>query len=86
MKGSGEKKAVVRLCELGIGDRGRLKRSETCGTLRRRLLDMGFIEGAEIECVGKSPMGDPAAYFVRGAVIALRKRDSRAITVDTERG
>jgi len=51
-------------------------------TIRKRLLDLGMIEGTKIECVLKSPCGDPIAYCVRGAVIALRNEDSDCIIVD----
>ena len=47
--------------------------------LRRRLQDMGLIQGTCVECVGISPLGDPAAYRIRGAVIALRRRDAQAV-------
>ena len=47
----------------------------------RRLQDIGFIEGTQIECVQKSPAGDPVAYRVRGALIALRTEDSANVLV-----
>ena len=50
--------------------------------LRRRLQDMGMIQGTAVECVGISPLGDPAAYLVRGAVIALRREDSGSVLVN----
>ena len=51
------------------------------GAKRRRLMDLGFAEGACVSCLGKSPFGDPKAYLVRGAVIALRKKDARDVFV-----
>lgn len=51
------------------------------GSMRRRLQDIGFIEGTRIECVQKSPAGDPVAYRVRGALIALRTEDSANVLV-----
>lgn len=51
------------------------------GELRRRLRDLGFVPGAQVECLGKSPLGDPAAYRVRGAVVALRRRDAQRIAL-----
>lgn len=51
------------------------------GELRRRLRDLGFVPGAQVECLGKSPLGDPAAYRVRGAVVALRRRDAQLIAL-----
>ena len=51
------------------------------GSMRRRLQDIGFIEGTQVECVQKSPAGDPVAYRVRGALIALRSEDSAKVLV-----
>ncbi len=51
------------------------------GSMRRRLQDMGLIAGTEVECVGISPLGDPAAYLIRGALVALRGRDAADILV-----
>lgn len=47
--------------------------------IKRRLLDLGFVPGTRVLCVIKSPLGDPTAYFVRGAMIALRCSDSENI-------
>ena len=54
----------------------------TTGSMRRRLLDMGLIEGTRVSCLQKSPAGDPVAYLIRGAVVALRSEDSSQILVD----
>ena len=51
------------------------------GSMRRRLLDLGLVEGTTVECVGKGPAGDPSAYRIRGAVIALRAQDGKQISV-----
>jgi len=51
------------------------------GDMRRRLQDLGLIEGTKVLCVQKSPAGDPIAYLIRGAVIALRVEDSENILV-----
>ncbi len=51
------------------------------GGMRRRLQDIGLIENTLVECLGVSPGGDPAAYAVRGAVIALRAEDSRQVEI-----
>ena len=54
------------------------------GPLRRRLRDLGMVEGARLQCLGRSPLGDPSAYLVCGAAIALRRSDSRRIEVEVE--
>lgn len=51
------------------------------GSMRRHLQDIGIIEGTNIKCLQKSPAGDPIAYLIRGAAIALRVEDSSAILV-----
>lgn len=51
------------------------------GSMRRRLLDLGFVENARVECLGRSPFGDPGAFLIRGAVIAIRSEDCRDILV-----
>ena len=51
------------------------------GSLRRRLLDLGFIPGTVLVPAFKSPFGDPIAYLVRGTLLALRSEDSKTILV-----
>ncbi len=70
----------IRLCDLQPGEAAVIDCLSPCD-MRQRLLDLGFLENTEIECVGKSPLGDPAAYVVCGAVVALRRADSRAVLV-----
>ncbi len=49
--------------------------------IRRRLQDIGAINGTEVKCVLKSPSGDPCAYEIRGAVVAIRNSDAKMIKV-----
>lgn len=72
------------LNDIALGERARVLSQRTSGGIRRRLLDMGLVEGTEVECVGKSPCGDPRAYLIRGAVIALRAEDCGKIAVKRE--
>ena len=52
------------------------------GSMRRRLLDLGLIEGATVIPVLKSPAGELTAYEIRGTVIAIRMEDARNIIVE----
>lgn len=52
------------------------------GPIRRRLLDLGLIEDTIIEVLQKSPFGDPIAYEIRGAVIALRSEITSKILIE----
>ncbi|MCH1984103.1 ferrous iron transport protein A [Ruminococcus sp. OA3] len=71
----------LRLSQLKPGEKAVVVRLMTSGNMRRRLQDIGLIDGTAVECVGKSPMGDPTAYLIRRAVIALRDEDSRQVRV-----
>ena len=51
------------------------------GSLRRRFLGLGIIEGTNIEVLYRGAWGDPVTYFIRGAVIALRSEDGDMIKV-----
>lgn len=44
-------------------------------------MDIGLVENTPVECVGINPMGDPAAYLIKGAVIAIRSHDCSDIYV-----
>ena len=48
--------------------------------LKRRLLDLGLINGTKITPIFNSPFGDPVAYKIRSSTIALRKDDAKNIT------
>ena len=49
--------------------------------IRRRLHDLGLIEGTKVRCLYKSAWQDPVAYSIRSTVIALRNVDTRSIFV-----
>lgn len=71
--------------------RGRIRAIATsaCGSnlapaeLEKRLLEMGFVEDAEIEIRHEGLFGhDPIAVCVDGAIVALRRREACAIQVE----
>lgn len=69
------------LNHLAIGERAAVTALTVGGQARRRLLDLGLIDGTVVEAVLRSPFGDPTAYLIRGAVIALRGEDAGNILV-----
>lgn len=69
------------LNDIEVGEQAVVEELKTSGAMRRRLLDIGLSGGAVVECVGRSPMGDPSAYLIHGAVIAIRARDCRGVIV-----
>ena len=75
-----------KLSSLAAGEKGRvLGISKKCrGQQRRRLMDLGVVPGTEIEVEMKSIGGDPVAYRIRGASIALRKNQAERIYLENE--
>ncbi|MBQ3077233.1 MAG: ferrous iron transport protein B [Clostridia bacterium] len=71
-----------RLSALSPGERGRVAALCGGGPMRRRLQDLGFVPGSEVECLGRGPGGQPTAYLVRGAAIALREEDAGRVELE----
>lgn len=67
---------------LGPGQVARVVSLESVGAERMRLMDLGIVPGARLEYAMRSPLGDPTAYRVRGAVVALRRSQTRQIRVE----
>ena len=78
-------KNIISLSSLHEGDTGTIISVDNCGELKRRLMALGFIEGTRVRCLQSSPSGNPVAYMVRGAVIALRRDDSARIMIGTSK-
>ncbi len=78
----------IHLSEMQVGERavveGVFSPDEAFFPMHRRLLDLGFVPGAAVECVGKSPCGDPLAYRIRSAVVAIRAADGRLVLLRRE--
>lgn len=72
----------IPLCDMEKGQQGKVTRLKTEGELRKRLRELGLLEKTTVECVRESPAGDPKAYLIRGAVIALRNKDAKAVFVE----
>ena len=70
----------LTLYDLRPGEKASVSGMDIRGSMRRRLRDVGFLDGAEVVCAFRARSGEPAAFFVCGALIALREEEMRAIT------
>jgi ferrous iron transport protein A len=82
--------ATIALGDAHVGFRGRIHGIAVTGTshglsdaeLERRLLELGFVEGASVELLHEGLFGrDPIAVRVADATVALRRREAMAIQV-----
>jgi len=70
------------LYDIPLGSRAVVQKVESCGSIRRRLLDIGLTKGTEVECALVNPGGNLIAYVIRGALIAIRDDDAKKILVE----
>jgi|LSQX01.2.fsa_nt_gb ferrous iron transport protein A len=73
---------MIKMTDLPVRARGRICCLAAEGTMRRRLMDLGFIPGTEVETVRRRPGGGLAVYLLRGTMIALRKGQSDYIYIE----
>ena len=73
------------LSALGLDERAYISRVSGQPDMVRRLRELGFLPGTGVCCELISPAGSPVAYRVRGALIALRRRDADMVTVASDR-
>lgn len=71
------------LSQLESGRRARIIKMNLAGDIRRRLSDMGLVNGSEVKLVRVAPLGDPFEIRVKGYDLSLRKEVASQIEVDT---
>jgi Fe2+ transport system protein FeoA len=73
-----------QLCDMRVGEKGKTARIEGSGALRRRIMDMGIVRGAEIEMVRDAPLGDPVEFLLKGYNLTLRREEAKTIWLEVE--
>ena len=63
------------------GERARVADVLGDDAVSMRLLEMGLVEGEEVENLGAAPLGDPVEFFVRGYRLSLRLSEARRVQV-----
>jgi ferrous iron transport protein A len=72
---------VRKLNELRTGDSGIIERIMGTGRFRQRLMEMGFVPGAEIVVEKYAPLKDPIEYILKGYHVSLRHTEAEKIMV-----
>lgn len=72
----------MTLDKLAIGQSAKIIAVGGEGSLRNRLIDMGFIPKTTVMLRKVAPMGDPIEIRLRGYELTLRKEDASVITVE----
>lgn len=72
------------LSSLKKGEKAKIIELKNSGDIKRRLQDIGLIKGTAVKCSFISPLGDPTAYLIKGALIAIRSEDAEKIIIQRE--
>ena len=77
---------VRSLREMEPRERARVIKVDGGKNIRRRLLDMGVVAGAEVEMQRVAPLGDPVEIKIKGYDLALRREEAAHIQVELIQG
>lgn len=75
----------MKLCDIENGYIYRVSEIDCEKRITERLSELGLVPGCAVSQVMTAPLGEPKAYLIRGAVIALRRECTRNITVVPEK-
>jgi ferrous iron transport protein A len=73
------------LNELHVGQHALIEAIDGADAIGQRLLEMGLLEGEEIELVGVAPLGDPLEIRLRDYRLSLRRSEAARILVRLNR-
>lgn len=73
----------MTLLSIKIGESATVKELKNSAEMKNRLMDMGLTPGTETKLLFSAPSGDPRAFLIRGAVVALRRQDCKKIEAET---
>jgi ferrous iron transport protein A len=72
----------MNLAMLQPGQRGRITKIGAIGPMKRRLMDMGVLQGEEVKVEKIASLGDPIEIIVKSYRLSLRKREAAGIAVE----
>ncbi len=74
----------MRLSELKTGEKGIIVKVLGHGGFRKRIIEMGFIKGKEVEVLLNAPLQDPVKYKLMGYEVSLRHDEADLIDILSE--
>ena len=74
----------MKLSDLKTGQHATIVTVQGHGSFRKRIVEMGFVRGKDVEVLLNAPSQDPVKYKVMGYEISLRRQEAEMIVVDTD--
>lgn len=70
------------LASLVPGQRARVVEVQGDDAIAMRIMEMGLIDGEEIQLIGRAPLGDPLEFLVRGYRLSLRVKEAQRVQIE----
>ena len=77
-------KKSMKLSDLKTGEKGIIVKVLGHGGFRKRVIEMGFIKGKEVEVLLNAPLQDPVKYKLMGYEVSLRHDEAELIEIISE--
>ena len=74
----------MKLSDLKTGQHATIVTVQGHGSFRKRIVEMGFVRGKDVEVLLNAPLQDPVKYKVMGYEISLRRQEAEMIVVDID--
>lgn len=71
----------MSLARMPLAQTVRVRSVRGNGPMACRLMEMGFIDGAEVEVVGRAPLGDPIQVRVGDYRLSLRREQAELVEI-----
>ncbi|MDE5608052.1 MAG: ferrous iron transport protein B [Muribaculaceae bacterium] len=71
----------MRLSELNSGEQAIVVKIHGHGAFRKRVMEMGFVRGRNVEAILSAPLRDPIKYRLMGYEVSLRRSEADLIEV-----
>ncbi len=74
----------MKLKELEFGEKAVITKVKGRGAFRKRIMEMGFVAGREIEAIKEAPFKDPKEYRIMNYEVMLRNGEAGMVEVVSE--
>ncbi len=74
----------MNLKELEVGEKAVITKVRGRGAFRKRIMEMGFVNGQLVESIKKAPLRDPVEYRIMGYDISLRNSEAELIEIEKD--
>jgi len=78
------KRHCCMLGDIKPGNMARIRCHHSCGAIRQRLLDLGFVPDSEVNVIRRAPLGDPIQCKIANYNVTLRRSEASLIEVEYE--